>query len=219
MARRMIRAQRSSPYLLYLVIAFAILTVGGWVFGAWMYSKQHQTLVYVFGEQTVQNTPDLTVLWRDTLDKYRDDGNTLIKVIENKQARADAYRNEIQRLIQAATAKAEELCWRQLITATWVAKCDRWPATELWLPKPPLQSVNSIQYVDAAGDTQTLDTSVYDVDAEHAKLVNAGLQTAMPLEDHPWGDRGFSVIDPIGNSVYIYSDREPAAEFKQYHKD
>jgi len=100
MARRMIRAQRSSPYLLYLVIAFAILTVGGWVFGAWMYSKQHQTLVYVFGEQTVQNTPDLTVLWRDTLDKYRDDGNTLIKVIENKQARADAYRNEIQRLTE-----------------------------------------------------------------------------------------------------------------------
>ncbi len=64
-----------------------------------------------------------------------------------------------------------------------------------------------------------LNFKVDDVDAEHAKLVNAGLQTAMPLEDHPWGDRGFSVIDPIGNSVYIYSDREPAAEFKQYHKD
>ncbi len=31
-------------------------------------------------------------------------------------------------------------------------------------------------------------------------------------------DRGFSVIDPIGNSVYIYSDREPSEEFKQYYK-
>lgn len=33
----------------------------------------------------------------------------------------------------------------------------------------------------------------------------------------PWGDRGFSVIDPIGNSVYIYSDREPSEEFRQYY--
>ena len=29
---------------------------------------------------------------------------------------------------------------------------------------------------------------------------------------------GFFVIDPIGNSVYIYSDREPAEEFRQYFK-
>lgn len=26
-------------------------------------------------------------------------------------------------------------------------------------------------------------------------------------------------MDPIGNSVYIYSDREPSDEFKQYYKD
>ncbi len=63
-----------------------------------------------------------------------------------------------------------------------------------------------------------LNFKVDDVDAEHTRLTEAGLQTAMPLEDHPWGDRGFSVIDPIGNSVYIYSDREPADEFRQYHK-
>ena len=63
-----------------------------------------------------------------------------------------------------------------------------------------------------------LNFEVDDVDAEHTRLAEAGLQTAMPLEDHPWGDRGFSVIDPIGNSVYIYSDREPSDEFKQYYK-
>jgi hypothetical protein len=59
---------------------------------------------------------------------------------------------------------------------------------------------------------------VDDVDAEHERLMAAGLETAMPLEDHPWGDRGFSVIDPIGNSVYLYSDREPSDEFKPYYK-
>ncbi len=63
-----------------------------------------------------------------------------------------------------------------------------------------------------------LNFKVDDVDAEHTRLMEAGLQAAMPLEDHPWGDRGFSVIDPIGNSVYIYSDREPSEEFKQYYK-
>ena len=63
-----------------------------------------------------------------------------------------------------------------------------------------------------------LNFNVEDVDKEHARLTKAGLHTAMPLEDHPWGDRGFSIIDPIGNSVYIYSDREPTNEFKQYYK-
>jgi uncharacterized glyoxalase superfamily protein PhnB len=64
-----------------------------------------------------------------------------------------------------------------------------------------------------------LDFKVDDVDAEYTRLTEAGLQAATPLEDHPWGDRGFSIIDPIGNTVYIYSDREPADEFKQYYKD
>ncbi|THB71459.1 MAG: glyoxalase [Gammaproteobacteria bacterium] len=61
-----------------------------------------------------------------------------------------------------------------------------------------------------------LNFKVSDVDSEYDRLSNAGLKVAMPLEDHPWGDRGFSVIDPIGNSVYIYSDREPSDDFKQY---
>jgi uncharacterized glyoxalase superfamily protein PhnB len=63
-----------------------------------------------------------------------------------------------------------------------------------------------------------LNFKVDDVDSEHTRLMEAGLQVVMPLEDHPWGDRGFSVIDPIGNSVYIYSDRVPSDEFKQYYK-
>jgi len=62
-----------------------------------------------------------------------------------------------------------------------------------------------------------LNFEVDDVDSEHRRLSKEGLQVAMPLEDHPWGDRGFSVIDPIGNSVYIYSDRQPSNEFKKFH--
>ncbi len=61
-----------------------------------------------------------------------------------------------------------------------------------------------------------LNFNVDDVDEEYTRLTKAGLEVAMPLEDHLWGDRGFSVVDPIGNSVYIYSEREPSEEFKQY---
>lgn len=59
---------------------------------------------------------------------------------------------------------------------------------------------------------------VDDVDAEYELLTSAGLQPTMPLEDHPWGDRGFAVQDPNGVALYIYSEREPSPEFKPYYK-
>jgi uncharacterized glyoxalase superfamily protein PhnB len=40
----------------------------------------------------------------------------------------------------------------------------------------------------------------------------------MPLEDHPWGDRGFAVMDPNGIQLYIYTETKPSEEFKQYYK-
>lgn len=83
----------------------------------------------------------------------------------------------------------------------------------------------NIQFMEPQGDMAvfsgagvTLNLVVDDVDSEHQRLMNAGLSEDMPLEDHPWGDRGFSVIDPIGNSIYIYSEREPTEEFKQFIK-
>ena len=58
---------------------------------------------------------------------------------------------------------------------------------------------------------------VDDVDKEYKKLTEAGLDAVMPLEDHPWGDRGFAVMDPNGISLYIYSLREPDETFKQFY--
>lgn len=60
--------------------------------------------------------------------------------------------------------------------------------------------------------------SVSDVDAEFRSLAAAGLTAVMPLEDHPWGDRGFAIQDPNGIVLYIYSEREPSADFKQYYR-
>ena len=64
----------------------------------------------------------------------------------------------------------------------------------------------------------TYNFSVHNVDQEHENLTKAGLVPVMPLEDHPWGDRGFAILDPNGVTLYIFSDREPAEEFKQYVK-
>lgn len=41
----------------------------------------------------------------------------------------------------------------------------------------------------------------------------------MPLENHPWGDRGFGMLDPHGIILYFYKSIEPAEEFKKYHKN
>lgn len=58
--------------------------------------------------------------------------------------------------------------------------------------------------------------TVDDVDREYERLTAAGLEAVVPLEDHPWGDRGFAILDPNGISLYIYSQREPSEEFKQF---
>ena len=69
-----------------------------------------------------------------------------------------------------------------------------------------------------AGQGLTYNLEVEDVDAEHARLTGEGLTPIMPLEDHPWGDRGFCVLDPNGVGLYIYTTTEPSAEFKQFYK-
>lgn len=69
------------------------------------------------------------------------------------------------------------------------------------------------------GEGFTLCFEVADVDAEHARLSQAGLPIVVPLQDNPWGDRSFISVDPSGVSVYVYSPIEPTEEFKQYFKD
>lgn len=64
----------------------------------------------------------------------------------------------------------------------------------------------------------TYNFRVADVDAEYRTLMASGLTAIMPLADHPWGDRGFAIQDPNGIVLYVYSEREPSPEFKQYYK-
>ena len=70
----------------------------------------------------------------------------------------------------------------------------------------------------SSGNGLIYNFSVGDVDAEYTRLTDDGLSVIVPLEDHPWGDRGFAVQDPNGINLYIFSVREPDKEFEQYFK-
>ena len=61
-----------------------------------------------------------------------------------------------------------------------------------------------------------LNIRVEDADALHKSLTAAGLAVAIPLDDHPWGDRGFGVVDPAGVMVYCHHTIAPAAEFEPF---
>lgn len=64
----------------------------------------------------------------------------------------------------------------------------------------------------------TYNFQVNDVDREYNRLLKEGLEPKLPIEDHPWGDRGFAIQDPNGIMLYLYSEREPNKEFKKYYK-
>lgn len=60
----------------------------------------------------------------------------------------------------------------------------------------------------------TVNFEVDNVDDVYEQLiVKEGLTVLVPLGDNPWGDRSFTISDPLGNIVYIYTQIEPSEEF------
>ena len=80
----------------------------------------------------------------------------------------------VEGLIRSARSHVETLTGRALITQTWDLYLDAFPC-QINVPKPPLQSVTYIKYLDANGALQTLATSEYTVDnkSEPARIVPA----------------------------------------------
>lgn len=78
----------------------------------------------------------------------------------------------ISTLIVAARRYGENRLRRQFITATWMQTRDYLPANGfgfpiercLWIPRPPLQSVVSLNYYDLQGNFQTFSPTLYSVD-------------------------------------------------------
>lgn len=94
--------------------------------------------------------------------------------------------------IAAARRRVENHTHRALVTQQWRLELDRWPEnSRIVLPKPPLMSVDSIEYVDLAGDTQTLDPDLYQVmrptgpTADRAEIIPAYLAVLPAMRCYP----------------------------------
>lgn len=73
---------------------------------------------------------------------------------------ADSDVRKLAALIALARTYVEDMTGLQLITATWVQKLDAFPGADyIMLRKPPLATITSITYLDAAGNAQTLSSS------------------------------------------------------------
>lgn len=101
---------------------------------------------------------------------------TLAQASDHLKLDQHAADTELGPLITAARAWCEKYQDRAYVTQTLTVKLDRFPCGEpIELPRAPLRSVTSIQYVDGDGDTQTLSADQYQVDAhsEPGRIVPA----------------------------------------------
>lgn len=73
----------------------------------------------------------------------------------------------IDALIPAARQWVEHFTKRALVDQTWQLTLDAFPAAELWIPRPPLMSVTSIDYTKQDGTSDSVDSSIYIVDTDH----------------------------------------------------
>jgi uncharacterized phiE125 gp8 family phage protein len=69
-------------------------------------------------------------------------------------------------MIRAAARTAEQHLNRALMSQTWQLLIDAFPADEIVLPRPRVQSITSIVYTDAVGVDQTLAPTAYSLDAD-----------------------------------------------------
>lgn len=87
----------------------------------------------------------------------------------------DAENDLITAMIQSVREKMESLLWRPLLTQSWKLIFDtlnnssdyaylNYVSPIIYVNKCPIQAIDSIQYIDTNGATQTLSPSAYEVD-------------------------------------------------------
>ena len=104
-------------------------------------------------------------------------------VMNYLRVEGDEHKDDIQAIIASVRDFTEEVMWRALIKQTWEITLDfNFPKKNaaILLPKPPLQSVTSITYLDTAEASQTLAATKYIVDttSEPGRI--------MPAIDESW---------------------------------
>jgi len=101
------------------------------------------------------------------------------------------YDNDVDELIYAAMAYVMEETHHTLITTQYTAKWDSFPGDILKIPAWPIISIDSIQYIDTDGATQTLSPALY-----RTELVQCPA-TIRPAIDDDWPDTLADAIDSV----------------------
>jgi uncharacterized phiE125 gp8 family phage protein len=92
---------------------------------------------------------------------------TLNEAKEHLRIEHDVDDAFISTLITVAREYVEKIAWRGFIDQTWELTLREFPIFDyITLPKGPVRSVTSVQYLDPSGVLQTLATSVYEVDTK-----------------------------------------------------
>lgn len=94
--------------------------------------------------------------------------------------------NLILDLIASARQECENYTHVQLLTATYDVFFTEW-CDEFEIPRPPLQSITSVNYTDTAGAEQTVNSSLYTVDTSETP----GKVRLAYNQSWPSGKRGF----------------------------
>ncbi len=85
-------------------------------------------------------------------------------------ASSSDHDDHLTSLIQAAREQVETDTRRALVTQTWEIRRTQFPGTEfIELPKPPLQSITHVKYIDTDGNLQTFSSSNYETDTHREK--------------------------------------------------
>lgn len=146
------------------VTVSSIPTGGSAVTARKLYRTQAGGSTYLLHSMIADNTT--TTITDNTADSALGAGAPSVNTTADPQLRL---------LMASARYAAETLTRRALVTQTWDLYLDAFRPWENTLPKPKLQSVDAITYVDSNGDTQTLDASQYKVDlaGEPARIAPA----------------------------------------------
>lgn len=103
---------------------------------------------------------------------------------------------------------------RALITQTWKLVGPGFPFEPIRLPLPPYQSVVSVKYFDGTGVQQTIDPSLYQVEAGSRSYLIPVYGTYWPSARRPsgaveivykagYGDAGTAVPEPIRQAIVL----------------
>jgi len=114
---------------------------------------------------------------------------TVSDVREHLRITSSSETRLLKSIITTARQYVERRTGLRLGTSLWILSLDTLDADEVVVvPEPPLQAVSSVQYVDINQTTQTVSTSVYEIDtgAVPGKIrPRFGKQWPTDILDHP----------------------------------